>query len=182
MLNHQRLGYVRVSTVDQNLDRQLDDMELDKVFADTCSGKDTDRPALQELLMYARSGDEVFVHDISRMARNVEDLLSLIRKLNGNGVSITFVKESLTFNGEANPMQELMVSLLGAVYQFERSMLLERQREGIAKAKAAGKYTGGKPRIDRESVMSCLSEGMSVRATARKLAISPSTVQRLKAV
>lgn len=181
MANHQRLGYTRVSTVDQNLARQLDGMELDKVFADKCSGKDTKRPALQELLSYVRSGDEVFVHDISRMARNVEDLLSLIRELNGQGVSITFVKESLTFNGDSNPMQELMVSLLGAVYQFERSMLLERQREGIAKAKAEGKYKGRRANINREEVLSCLSEGLSVRATAKKLGISPSTVQRMKA-
>ncbi len=181
MSKHQRLGYVRVSTVDQNLERQLDGVDVDKTFIDKCSGKDTDRPALQELLAYIREGDEVYVHDISRMARNVEDLLSLIRSMNGNGVTIHFMKESLTFNGESNPMQELMVSLLGAVYQFERSMLLERQREGIAKAKAAGKYTGGKPRIDREKVLECLGKGMSVRGTAKKLAIAPSTVQRMKA-
>ncbi len=97
-------------------------------------------------------------------------------------VAIIFVKESLTFNGEDDKFQNIMVTMLGAVYQFERSMLLERQREGIALAKAAGKYTGGKPRIDRDKVLKCLSEGMSVGATAKWLGISPSTVQRTKAL
>src|SRR5690554_1301737 len=92
-----RIGYIRVSTVDQNSERQLDGVELDEVFEDKCSGKDTYRPQLQALLKYVREGDEVHVHDISRMARNLEDLISLVKLLNGQGVTIRFHKESLTF-------------------------------------------------------------------------------------
>lgn len=176
-----RVGYKRVSTVDQNTERQLDGVELDKVFEDKCSGSNTNRPQLSGLLDYVREGDEVFVHDISRMARNLDDLIGLIKKMNQQSVSVRFMKESLTFNGENDPMQELMLSLLGAVYQFERSMMLERQREGIQKAKAAGKYKGRPNSVDRDVVMDLLNQKVSIRKTAEKLGISPSTVQRIKA-
>lgn len=138
-----RIGYIRVSTTDQNTERQLAGIGLDKVFEDKCSGKNTNRPALTQLIDYCRDGDKVFVHDISRMARNVQDLLELIKTFNSKGVAIQFVKENLSFDTDSsNPMNELMLTILGAIYQFERSMLLERQREGIAIAKAAGKYKG----------------------------------------
>ncbi len=137
------VGYIRVSTVDQNSERQLANIKLDKIFEDTCSGKDTKRPALGQMIEYVRDGDTVQVHDISRMARNVSDLLRLIETFNRKGVTVQFMKEGLTFSSEkSNPMNELMLTVLGAIYQFERSMLLERQREGIAIAKAAGKYKG----------------------------------------
>ncbi len=176
-----RVGYIRVSTVDQNTERQLDGIDLDKVFTDKCSGKDTNRPNLKALLEYVREGDEVHVHDISRMARNVADLIELIKQLNAGGVSVRFHKEGLAFSGEKDAMQELMLGVLGSVYQFERSMLLERQREGIQKAKEAGKYKGRPQEIDREKVLSLLAEGVSIRKTATKLGISVSTVQRVKA-
>ena len=180
MSKQQQIGYIRVSTIEQNTTRQLDGLTLDKVYTDTCSGKDTQRPALTELINYARSGDVVHVHDISRMARNLEDLLQLVKSFNEAGVTIKFLKEALSFTGEANPMQELMLSLLGSVYQFERSMLLERQREGIAKAKAEGKYKGRRKSVDRQSVLEKLSEGLSIRGTAKKLGIAASTVQAIK--
>ena len=180
MSKQQQIGYIRVSTIEQNTTRQLDGLILDKVYTDTCSGKDTQRPALTELINYARSGDVVHVHDISRMARNLEDLLQLVKSFNEAGVTIKFLKEALSFTGEANPMQELMLSLLGSVYQFERSMLLERQREGIAKAKAEGKYKGRRKSVDRQSVLEKLSEGLSIRGTAKKLGIATSTVQAIK--
>lgn len=181
MARHQRIGYIRVSTVDQNTERQLDGIEVDKTFTDKCSGKDTNRPQLKALLDYVREGDEVHVHDISRMARNLEDLISLVKRLNKKGVSIRFHKENLTFTGEQNPMQELLLGVLGSVYQFERSMLLERQREGIQKAKEAGKYKGRPQQVDRDLVSKLLDEGMSIRKTAAKLGIAVSTVQRVKA-
>jgi len=174
------IGYVRVSTVDQNTERQLDGTTLDKVFTDKCSGKDTNRPQLNALLEYVREGDEVHVHDISRMARNVADLIELIKHMNTQGVTVHFHKEGLTFTGEQNAMQELMLGVLGSVYQFERSMLLERQREGIQKAKEAGKYKGRPQEIDREKVLELLAGGLSIRKTATELGISISTVQRLK--
>ncbi|MDL2175675.1 recombinase family protein [Stutzerimonas sp. FeSN7] len=175
------VGYIRVSTVDQNTDRQLDGYTLDKVFEDKCSGKDTKRPALQQLIEYVREGDTVVVHDISRMARNLEDLLSLVKMFNAKGVAVRFHKENLSFTGEDSPMQELMLSMLGAVYQFERSMILERQREGIQQAKAAGKYKGGKPRVDAEAIKAALESGMSIRKVAESLNVGISTVQRVKA-
>lgn len=174
------IGYVRVSTVDQNTERQLDGIRLDKVFTDKCSGKDTNRPQLKALLEYVREGDEVHVHDISRMARNVADLIELIKQMNTQGVTVRFHKEGLTFTGEQNAMQELMLGVLGSVYQFERSMLLERQREGIQKAKEAGKYKGRPQEIDREKVLELLAGGLSIRQTASTLGISVSTVQRTK--
>lgn len=176
-----RIGYIRVSTADQNTERQLDGRELDKVFTDKCSGKDTNRPQLKALLEYVREGDEVHVHDISRMARNVADLIELIKQLNTNSVSVHFHKEALIFTGEQNAMQELMLGVLGSVYQFERSMLLERQREGIQKAKQAGKYKGRPQAIDRDKVVEMLACGVSIRKTASQLGISVSSVQRAKA-
>lgn len=176
-----KVGYVRVSTVDQNTERQLDGITLDKVFTDKCSGKDTNRPQLNSLLEYVREGDEVHVHDISRMARNLEDLISLVKLLNGKSVSIIFHKENLSFTGEQNPMQALLLGVLGSVYQFERSMLLERQKEGIQKAKQAGKYKGRPQQIDREKVLELLANNVSIRKTAAQLGIAVSTVQRIKA-
>jgi DNA invertase Pin-like site-specific DNA recombinase len=175
-----KVAYIRVSTVDQNTERQLDGLKFDKIFEDKCSGKDTKRPQLQALLEYVREGDELHVHDISRMARNLEDLIGLVKKLNNQGVAVHFHKEHLIFTGEKNPMQELMLGVMGAVYQFERSMLLERQREGILKAKQAGKYKGRPKEIDREEILQLLESGVSIRKTASQLSVSVSTVQRVK--
>lgn len=175
------VGYIRVSTVDQNTERQLDGVKLDKVFEDKCSGKDTQRPQLQAMLDYVREGDTIIVHDISRMARNLEDLLSLVKQLNARGVAVRFNKENLLFTGEDSPMQNLMLSMLGAVYQFERSMMLERQREGVQIAKAAGKYKGGKARVDTAAIKAALDAGMSIRGAAEHLSVGISTVQRVKA-
>ena len=138
----QRVGYLRVSTADQNTDRQLDGIPLDKVFTDHASGKDTKRPELARALDYVREGDSLVVHSMDRLARNLEDLRRVVRELTAKGVRVEFVKEGLTFTGEDSPMNNLLLSLLGAVAEFERSMILERQREGIAIAKAAGKYKG----------------------------------------
>src|SRR5258708_3639531 len=127
----QRIGYQRVSTVDQNTDRQLDGVELDKMFTDKASGKDANRPALARAIEYARDGDTLVVHSMDRLARNLEDLRRLVRELNGQGVKVEFIKENLIFTGEDNAMSTLLLSMLGAVAEFERSMILERQCEGI---------------------------------------------------
>ncbi len=146
----QRVGYRRVSTVDQNTDRQLDGVELDKVFTDKASGKDANRPELARALEYVRDGDTLVIHSMDRLARNLEDLLRLVRELTGRGVKVEFVKENLTFAGDDSAMSTLLLSMLGAVAAFERSMILERQREGIALAKAAGKYKGRKAALTDE--------------------------------
>jgi len=140
----QRLGYIRVSSVDQNTERQLDGIELDERFEDKCSGKDTKRPQLQMLLKHARKGDHIIVHDMSRLARNLTDLLTLVKELTGKGISIEFVKEKLTFDGSKDDRGILMLSIMGAVSEFDRAMILERQREGIRIAQAKGTYRGRK--------------------------------------
>ena len=136
------IGYVRVSTIEQSTARQLLNTQLDKVFTDKCSGKDTNRPALTQLREFVREGDIIHCHDISRMARSTEDLLCLVKEFTAKNITLKFHKENLTFDGTNNPMQQLMLTMLGGIYQFERAMILERQREGIAIAKAKGKYRG----------------------------------------
>jgi DNA invertase Pin-like site-specific DNA recombinase len=140
-----RVGYIRVSSLEQNTDRQLDGQELDKVFTDRASGKDTKRPQLQACLEYLREGDVLVVHSMDRLARNLHDLKNMVTDLTGRGVQVHFTKENLTFTGEGDsPMAHLLLNLLGAVAEFERSLIRERQREGIALAKVAGVYKGRK--------------------------------------
>jgi DNA invertase Pin-like site-specific DNA recombinase len=175
----QRVGYQRVSTVDQNTARQLDGVDLDKVFTDTASGKDANRPELVRALEYVREGDALVVHSMDRLARNLEDLRRIVRELTGKGVRVEFVKESLTFIGEDSAMNTLLLSMLGAVAEFERSMILERQREGIAIAKAAGKYKGRRAALtadQAEELRQRLTTGESVTALARDYGISRQTV------
>jgi DNA invertase Pin-like site-specific DNA recombinase len=138
----QRIGYVRVSTLDQNAKRQLDGLVLDRVFTDKASGRDTARPQLAELLSFARDGDTVVVHSMDRLARNLDDLRALVQRLTRKGVRVEFVKEHLLFTGEDSPMANLMLSVMGAFAEFERALIRERQREGIALAKQRGAYKG----------------------------------------
>jgi DNA invertase Pin-like site-specific DNA recombinase len=147
-----RVGYIRVSTLDQNTVRQLDGVEVEKTFTDKASGKDTSRPKLDELLAFVREGDEVIVHSMDRLARNLDDLRQLVRTLTAKGVKVVFVKESLTFTGEDSPMANLLLSVMGAFAEFERALILERQREGIAAAKARGAYTGRAPALTSEQI------------------------------
>jgi DNA invertase Pin-like site-specific DNA recombinase len=139
-----RVGYKRVSTVDQNTIRQLDGVPVDKIFEDKASGKDLKRPALQSALEFLREGDVLVVHSMDRLARNLRDLLQLVEGLTGRGVSVEFIKEGLTFTGDDTPMAKMLLGIMGAVAQFERSLIHERQLEGIAKAKHAGLYKGRK--------------------------------------
>ena len=181
MANTQKIGYVRVSTVDQNIDRQLSGLVLDRVFTEHASGKNVgDRPALNEMLSFIREGDDVYVHSMDRLARNLRDLLFLVEQINAKGVTLHFVTENLSFspNTEANPMATLMLSLLGAVAQFERSLILERQREGIAKAKARGAYKGRKP-LDQKLLQQARElhgKGLSLVNIAKELGCGKSTL------
>ncbi len=138
----QRIGYVRVSSFDQNPERQLEGALLDRVFTDKASGKDAQRPQLHALLSFVREGDAVVVHSMDRLARNLDDLRRLVQKLTRSGVRIEFVKEGLTFTGEDSPMANLMLSVMGAFAEFERALIRERQRDGIALAKSRGAYRG----------------------------------------
>lgn len=143
----QRIGYVRVSTIDQNTERQLDGVPVDKLFTDKRSGKDANRPELNRCLEFCREGDTLVVHSMDRLARNLDDLRKIVMGLTKRGVRVQFIKENLTFTGEDNAMSTLLLSVMGAFAEFERSLLLERQREGIAIAKKAGVYKGRKPSL-----------------------------------
>jgi DNA invertase Pin-like site-specific DNA recombinase len=145
----QRIGYVRVSTLDQNEKRQLEDQVLDRVFTDKASGRDTTRPELTELLRFARNGVTVVVHSMDRLARNLDDLRSLVQTLTRKSVRVEFIKESLVFTGEDSPMANLMLSVMGAFAEFERSLIRERQREGIALAQQRA-YKGRKKTLTPE--------------------------------
>jgi len=176
----QNIGYIRVSTVDQKTDRQLDGIQLDRVFTDKCSGSTTERPQLEQLKAHVREGDIVHVHSIDRMARNLEDLLDLIRFFDNKGVQVQFKKENMTFGGtENNPMQKLILSVMGSVAEFERAIILERQREGIEKAKQRGVYKGRKKSVDRDKVLELHQQGVKKMQIAKKLGIGRATVYRI---
>lgn len=179
----QRVGYVRVSTVDQNTERQLDGITVDKLFTDKASGKDTNRPALTECLSYIRDGDTLVVHSMDRLARSLEDLRRTVRELTARGVRVEFVKENLTFTGQDSPMSTLLLSMLGAVAEFERSLILERQREGIALAKSRGVYTGRKPALtgsQESEVVARLAAGASASTLATEFGVSRATVYNVR--
>lgn len=178
-----KIGYIRVSALDQNTERQLDSLQLDKVFEDKASGKDTKRPHLQACLDYLREGDTLYVHSIDRLARNLEDLQSIVKLLTNKGISIFFVKENLSFqSGEHNPMQTLMFQMLGAFAQFERSLIRERQREGIALAKKEGRQLGRAKALSPEQeaeVRVRAAQGASKQALAKEYGISRQTLYRI---
>lgn len=147
-----RVGYIRVSSADQNAERQLASEKLYKIFKDEASGRHTNRPALQAALEYVREGDTLVVHSMDRLARSLDDLRRLVRELTSRGVRVQFLKEGQTFTGDDSPMSQLLLSMLGAVAEFERALIRERQREGIAIAKAKGIYKGRKRALSKEQV------------------------------
>ena len=178
-MNGQRIGYVRVSSFDQNPERQLEHLQVDKVFTDQASGKDTQRPQLDALLAFVREGDTVVVHSMDRLARNLDDLRRLVQGLTQRGVRIEFVKEHLTFTGEDSPMANLMLSVMGAFAEFERALIRERQREGIALARQRGAYRGRKKALAQEQVAELqqrAAAGENKAQLAREFGISRETV------
>jgi DNA invertase Pin-like site-specific DNA recombinase len=175
----QRIGYVRVSTTDQNTDRQLEGQTLDKIFTDKASGSTTQRPALQEALAYVRQGDVLVVHSLDRLARNLGDLRSLVENLTKRGVRVDFMKENLTFNGDDNAMSKLMLNMLGAIAEYERSLIRSRQAEGICAAKLKGVYKGRKHKLSADSVAALrqrIASGEKKAEVARSLNISRETL------
>ncbi|MCL2525167.1 MAG: recombinase family protein [Betaproteobacteria bacterium] len=177
----QRVGYIRVSALDQDTARQLEGVALDRVFTDKASGKDTARPQLQAALEYVREGDTLLCHSMDRLARNVEDLRRIVRELTGRGVAVSFTKEALTFIGDDSPMANLLLTMLGAVAEFERSLIRERQREGIAIAKAKGVYRGRKAALSPERVAALKADdaarnGKGRTALAKEYGISRETL------
>lgn len=173
-----QVGYVRVSSASQNTERQLDGVNLDKVFEDKVSGATSDRPQLAQMLDYVREGDTIHIHSIDRLARSLSDLLSITNDLMRRGIKLQFHKENLSFTGDDAPMERLMLSMMGSFAEFERAMIRERQAEGIAKAKQKGIYKGRVKTIDDSVIRNEVQQGLSYRKVAAKLGISLSTVQR----
>lgn len=178
----QRVGYIRVSTSDQNAARQLQDVALDRVFSDAASGRDASRPQLDELLAFVRDGDTVVVHSMDRLARNLLDLRRLVDVLTKRGVTVEFVKEALIFTGKSDlPMSTLLLSMIGAFAEFERSLIRERQLEGIAIAKAKGLYRGRKASLSKEQqsdLLGRVARNESKAALAREYGVSRETIYK----
>jgi DNA invertase Pin-like site-specific DNA recombinase len=175
----QRIGYVRVSTLDQNAERQLDGVQLDRVFSDAASGRDTDRSELKALLAYAREGDTIVVHSMDRLARNVDDLRRIVQEQTKRGIRVQFIKGDLLFTGEDSPMANLMLTVLGAFAEFERALIKERQREGIALAKQRGVYRGRQKKLTPERVVELRARaaaGEKKARLAREFGISRETL------
>ena len=173
-----RVGYRRVSTVEQNLARQ-DLGDVDRIFEDKISGKDTNRAALQEMIGFVRSGDEVIVHSIDRLARDLRDLQNIIQQLNDKGVGISFLSERLTFTGKSDDaMSVLLLQMLGAVAMFERNIIRKRQAEGIAKAKERGVYKGRAKSVSDGKIVALKAKGYKVTEIAEEMGINRITVYR----
>jgi len=157
---------------------------VDRTFTDKASGKDTNRPELKAAMEYVRTGDVLVVHSVDRLARNLADLLALVKGLNARGVAVEFCKENLSFNGDDSPSSKLMLSVMGACAEFERSMSKERQLEGIAHAKQAGKYTGRKSTMTAAQVQSIrdrAASGENKSALAREFGITRQTIYNVLA-
>ena len=176
----QRVGYVRVSTLDQNTVRQLDGIPLDKTYLEKASGKDQkNRPELEDLIGFVRDGDTVLIHSMDRLARNLDDLKQIIGRLTKKGVRVEFVKEALTFTGDDNAAATFLLHVMGAFAEFERSLIGERQREGIALAKQRKVYTGRTPALDAVKAAELrrrAANGEPKTALARDFRISRATV------
>ena len=174
------VGYIRVSTEEQNTARQLDGIDLVKEYTEKITGKDINRPQLQEMISWVRDGDVVYVHSMDRLARSLIDLREIVQKLTDKGVTVLFVKENMEFSrDESDPFKELMLNMMGAFAEFERNLMLSRQREGIAKAKAAGKYKGRKPSLtvkQADEMRSLADAGVPKSKLARQFGVSRDTV------
>lgn len=178
-MSGQRVAYIRVSSSDQNPDRQLAGMTYDKAFIDRATGANVERPELIKLLSYVRAGDILVVQSMDRLARNLEDLRSLVSNLNGRGVKVEFVKESLMFSGDDSPMSRLLLSVMGAFAEFERELIKERQKEGIALAKARGAYKGRKPSLEASEInilKARISAGENKSQVAKDFGITRATL------
>ncbi len=174
-INGQHIGYIRVSSLLQNEARQLEGVKLDYIFTDKISGKDKDRPELKRCMLHARAGDTLHVHSIDRLARNLRDLESIVKELTGKGVAVRFEKEGLIFSGVSNPMNDLMLQVMGACAQFELSMIKERQREGISIAKTEGRQIGRKAKLTEasiETIKDLWESGENKADIAKELGIS----------
>ena len=177
----QSVGYIRVSTAKQNTDRQLEGIKLDKVFEDKVTGASIDRPELKNCLNYVRSGDTLHVHSIDRMARSLKGLEELVEGLIAKGVTVIFHQEGLTINGNNDAVSMLILHVIGAVAQFDRSLIRTRVREGVALAKAKGKKIG-RPPINyglKDEILKRKAKGDSFKQIAKDLGIGRTSLYKI---
>ncbi|MGP5147566.1 recombinase family protein [Corynebacterium variabile] len=179
----QIVGYARVSTADQNLDRQTDRLTAagaQRFFTDTITGSTRDRPGLDAALSYLRAGDTLTVVSMDRLARSLRDLHTLVDELTVSGVRVQFLQEGQTYSDDPSPSSRLLLSMLGAVAEFERSIIRERQADGIARAKARGVYKGRAPVPDEkiEHARELIAQGIPKARVARDLGISRSSLYK----
>ncbi len=178
------IGYIRVSSYEQNTARQLDGVAIDVLFEEKASGKNTERPELQAMLKTAFKGDTVVVHSMDRLARNLRDMEDIVNQLITNGVTVKFLKEGLEFKGNDDAYSVLMLHMLGAFSQFERSLIKSRQMEGIAIRKAAGLYKGkGRKREITDEQITEIKQrviaGEKKTAIAKDMGISRESIYKL---
>ena len=162
-----KVAYIRVSSAEQNEARQVEALEkygIEKWFVEKISGKNTNRPKLQEMLAFVREGDTVHIHDLSRLARSTSDLLIIVENFNRQGIHLVSNKENID---SSTPTGKLMLTMIGAINQFERENLLERQREGVAIAKREGRYHGRKPAPLPDNYDAVIYEWKSGKMTAQ---------------
>lgn len=175
-----RVGYIRVSSEDQNPDRQLDGIELDKRFVDFASAKTMERPELKNMICYVREGDVIIIHSIDRIARNLRDLHKIIDELVNKRVTIYFIKENLRFDSDSTcAMSSLLINVMGSFAEFERSLIHERQMEGIRIAKEKGKYKGRSKSLKEEDVVQAKKwkeDGVAIAKIAKKFGVSRHTI------
>lgn len=183
-MSHQVVGYIRVSSQGQNTARQLAGIKLDKEFVDIMSGSTKEREKLLECMDYVREGDTLVVESIDRLARNLRDLQDILHSLFKKGVSVRFIKENLTFTGKDDPMANLMLQMMGAFAEFERTMIRSRQKDGIEAAKKAGKHLGRPPKTDKklaDEAKKLKEQGTSIRQISFKLNLSRPSIYKMLA-
>lgn len=169
-MSGKRIGYIRVSTTDQNPDRQLENIPLDKKFVDYASARSTDRPQLKLMFEFAREDDTIIVHSMDRLARSLRDLKDLVDGVLRRGIRVHFIKENLLFTGENSPLSNLILHLMGAFAEFEYAFIRERQREGVEIAKRKGRFNGRKKKLDDEKI-EILKRDLLTRKSKTQIAI-----------
>lgn len=180
-MGFQKVGYVRVSSIDQNPDRQLHEIKLDKKFVEFYTGSVIERTELNKCIEYVREGDTLFVHSIDRLARNLVDLQSIIKIILDKSVILKFLKENLVFTSANDPMATLTLQIMGAFAEFERTMIKTRQREGIDAAKKSGKHLGRPKKINAKFIKTAkekFTNKQSIRSIAKDMGVSRATIYK----
>lgn len=181
-MTHQVVGYIRVSSQGQNTARQLIGVQVDRIFTDIMTGSIKARPQLDECLAYVRQGDTLIIDSIDRLARNLRDLQEILDTLIKKGVSIRFIKENLLFTGNSDPISTLMLQMMGAFAEFERTMIKSRQKEGIDAAKKNGKHLG-RPSVltgkHKKQAKELKEQGLSIRKIAMVMNLARGSIYKL---